>query len=193
MKKKKSLIIACTIMVFALLAATCALVLTVKNRSDQSTSTDEPVVEPEPIVEEEEDVPLADAEEYIEKYDRFILVDISEQQLNVYNDGECKLIADIVTGTKGEYDTRQGEFSVFNKVKDTHITGPDWDYDIACWIGFWGHEDGFHDAWWRPDEEFDTHTQYLEEGSHGCVNMREADILAMYDLIEVDDPVIIRE
>ena len=36
--------------------------------------------------------------------------------------------------------------------------------------------EGFHDAGWREDWEFDDNTRYLTHGSNGCTNMRYEDV-----------------
>ena len=122
-----------------------------------------------------------------------VFVDISKQHLYHFTDGKMDLSANIISGTKDESDTPPGEYSVYNKKKDTHITGPDWDYDIACWIGFIGTEYGFHDAWWKDDSLFDDPTTYYTNGSHGCVNLRQDDILKLFDMVEVGTKVVIHK
>ena len=125
-------------------------------------------------------------------YNCLVLTDISEQRLMCFVNGNLKLDADVITGTKGKYDTPIGTYSVYNKARNTHLRGSGWDYDIDAWIGFIGRQYGFHDAWWVDDSLFDTHKQYLRNGSHGCVNMRTKDVLALYDMVKTGTPVIIK-
>lgn len=120
-----------------------------------------------------------------------IIVLISEQKLYLLEGGNITLNYHVITGTKSKDDTPIGEYTILNKMKDTHITGPDWDYDIERWMGFIGSEYGFHDAWWQEDKLFDDPKSYLTNGSHGCVNMRANDIKVLFDKVEEGTRVLI--
>lgn len=112
-----------------------------------------------------------------------IIVSIPEQKLYLLESGNIALDYHVITGTKGKDDTPTGEYKILNKKENSHISGPDWDYDIERWMGFIGSEYGFHDAWWQEDKLFDDPESYLTNGSHGCVNMRTDDIKLLYDRV----------
>lgn len=83
---------------------------------------------------------------YIEKLTNpYVEVDISDQTLWLYKDGDVKLEAYVVTGKKGKYDTRLGCHKIYSKEKDRYLTGPDY----KVWVEFWMPFDkgqGLHDA-----------------------------------------------
>lgn len=71
---------------------------------------------------------------YIEKLTNpYVEVDISDQTLWLYKDGDVKLEADVVTGKKGKYDTRLGCHKIYSKEKDRYLTGSDY----KVWVEFW--------------------------------------------------------
>lgn len=122
-----------------------------------------------------------------------VFVDISEQMAYYFDDGKIKLSANIISGTKGESDTPTGKFEINSKNKDARITGATWDYDHVIWMAFIGQEYGLHSAWWQDDALFDDPTSYYTNGSHGCINMREKDAAALYDLVDKGTKVVIQE
>ena len=61
---------------------------------------------------------------YIEKLTNpYVEVDISDQTLLLYEDGDVKLEADVVTGKKAKYDTRLGCHKIYSKEKGRYLTG----------------------------------------------------------------------
>ena len=61
---------------------------------------------------------------YIEKLTNpYVEVDISDQTLWLYEDGDVKLEADVVTGKKAKYDTRLGCHKIYSKEKGRYLTG----------------------------------------------------------------------
>ena len=114
---------------------------------------------------------------YIEKLTNpYVEVDISDQTLWLYEDGDVKLEADVVTGKKGKYDTRLGCHKIYSKEKGRYLTGSDY----KVWVDFWmpfdkGHKD-----------------DYLN-GSHGCVNMKYTDAEEVYDEVSVGTNVLVHE
>lgn len=136
---------------------------------------------------------------FVEDYDKSfegettIFVDISKQKLTYFDNGIVKLHCPIISGTKGENDTPQGEYEILSMNPDNRIVGPTWDYDHVIWMAFIGQLYGLHSAWWQDDALFEDPHTYETEGSHGCVNMREKDAKALYDMIEIGTKVIIQE
>ena len=124
---------------------------------------------------------------YIEKLTNpYVEVDISDQTLWLYKDGDVKLEAYVVTGKKGKYDTRLGCHKIYSKEKDRYLTGPDY----KVWVEFWMPFDkgqGLHDATWRKTFNKD---DYLN-GSHGCVNMKYTDAEEVYNEVSVGTNVLV--
>ncbi|MEO0647819.1 MAG: L,D-transpeptidase [Cyanobacteria bacterium J06650_10] len=119
---------------------------------------------------------------------------LSERQLLVYR-GEM-LIANyaVAVGREG-WQTPTGEFSVFQKQSD-----PTWEHPFtgelvppgpdnplgSRWIGFWSdgqNSIGFHGT---PDESV-----MGSAVSHGCVRMRNEDVQALYELVNMDTVVVV--
>ena len=126
---------------------------------------------------------------YIEKLTNpYVEVDISDQTLWLYEDGDVKLEADVVTGKKGKYDTRLGCHKIYSKEKGRYLTGPNY----KVWVDFWmpfNKGEGLHDASWR--KTFNKN-DYLN-GSHGCVNMKYADAEEVYNEVSVGTNVLVHK
>lgn len=117
---------------------------------------------------------------------------LGERRLLVYG-GEMLLASyDVAVGREG-WTTPTGEFSVLQKQ-----TNPAWEHPFTGevvqpgpdnplgtrWIGFWTDGQnaiGFHGT---PDESV-----IGSAVSHGCVRMRNEDIVALYEQVRVDTPV----
>lgn len=98
----------------------------------------------------------------------YIEVDISDQLLYYYVNGELKLETDVVTGRDNKYDTRVGSFEIYEKTNGRYLVGEDY----RVWVDYWMRFDkgiGLHDATWRKGR-FGSEI-YKTNGSHGCVNM----------------------
>lgn len=100
-------------------------------------------------------------------YNTFVVIDINDQKLILYQDNQILLETDIVTGQKYEYDTPEGVYSIRNKKTDTFLVGEDYFTHVDYWMPFNGGI-GLHDATWR--RKFGG-TIYERDGSHGCVNI----------------------
>lgn len=127
--------------------------------------------------------------------DTFVEVDISDQTLYFYKDGELFLTSNVVTG-KNSTPTRIGYFDIAYKVMDTRLKGPilangkrAWDNHVDYWMPFDGDR-GFHDAYWR--DEFGG-TIYENSGSHGCVNMPHDAAQELYENAEAQTRVLIHK
>ena len=99
----------------------------------------------------------------------FIVVDISEQELTVYDGNKVYLETDVVTGKKGEHDTPTGMYKMGSKDTDTYLSSQTYGYNthVDYWMPFNGGI-GLHDAAWR--NKFGG-SIYERNGSHGCVNL----------------------
>lgn len=124
------------------------------------------------------------------KYNRFILVDISDQTLRLYRNESRVLYAHVVTG-KPSTPTPTGTYSIKSKARNVSLTGSTWNVKVSYWMPFIGSSYGFHDASWRSSGQFNKYT-YKTNGSHGCVNMKTGDAKKLYNNIYVGTVVIIQ-
>lgn len=129
-----------------------------------------------------------------------IIVDISEQILYYNEAGNNILATPVVTGMKGKHDTPVGKYvlKVENLRRDKTLEGVNdngskYKADVDYWMPFITDRGiGFHDATWRSSSEFNRST-YINDGSHGCVNMQYAAAKTLYNSITEDTAVIIKK
>ncbi len=130
--------------------------------------------------------------------DTYVVVDISDQELKLYNRGVELLSTKVVTGS---YDmpTYEGAFYIRSKGRDVILRGPGYETPVEYWMPFDGGR-GLHDAAWRTEfgQYRGEHGEILGDireywGTHGCVNM-PADITPfIYDTVHVGDRVFVKE
>ncbi len=119
--------------------------------------------------------------------DTYIEVDMTEQKLYYYEDGELLLETDVVTGnTSRRMGTPQGVNYVYGKQRHRVLRGPGYATPVDYWMPVRGNV-GIHDAGWR--DEFGG-TIYQTNGSHGCVNTPPDKMAELYDMVEVGTPVV---
>ncbi len=125
-----------------------------------------------------------------------LVVDLGDRQVHVYRYNAIKKSYAIAIGKPG-WETPTGEFSVDhldpNPAWVQPITGevipPGDDNPLGKrWIGFWSdgiHQIGFHG----------TAQQAVigEAVSHGCLRMKNEDIVELYEQIDLDTIVIVQE
>lgn len=121
--------------------------------------------------------------------DTFIEVSIDNQKVYLIRNGEIEFTTDCVTGCVNTgHDTPKGICYINSKYRD--ITLQKYNAFVNYWMAFIGSTYGLHDASWRSSEEFGGET-YLNNGSHGCVNMKHDDIKYLYENTEKGIPVIV--
>lgn len=131
----------------------------------------------------------------------FVVVDISEQQLKLYKDNEVILTAPVVTG-KPSTPTDEGIFEIYNITHDRYLVGPGYRSYVNIMMKFNGNE-GLHDAsyhtdskgkkhGWRTIEEFGGDT-YKTDGSHGCVNMIDDDVMFVAEYVGLGTKVLVHK
>ena len=129
--------------------------------------------------------------EFVETRSVLIEVDISEQTLYYYENGNLVFTSDVVTGNE-DFGTAtiMGDFEVQRKVTDTNLMGRDYLEHVDYWIGFdeTGRIYGFHDAPWRDAFGGDI---YLSDPSRGCVNMPHDKVEMLFNYVEIGDAVSI--
>ena len=124
-----------------------------------------------------------------------LVVDLSDRQLSLYQDGMLQSRFEIAVGKAG-WETPSGNFSVINMRKDPVwqnpitrevVTDPAENPLGSRWIGFWTdgtHQIGFHGT---------NQTELIGQAvSHGCVRLRDSDVQALFEQVAVGTPVIVQ-
>ena len=125
---------------------------------------------------------------------RLVLV-LGERRVYAYQEDKVLASYPVAVGKKG-WETPTGNFQVIQKVKDPVWQNP-WNGKIIPaslngpigirWIGFWTdgkNTIGFHGT---PGEHL-----LGQAVSHGCVRMKNKDVVALFEMIEPGTPVIVK-
>jgi len=118
----------------------------------------------------------------------YVVIDLSEQKLWLYDGNEVLIETDIVTGMP-DTPTRSGLFKIYSKQTDRYLTGEDYNAHVNYWMPFDGGI-GLHDASWRKKFGGDI---YLTDGSHGCVNMPKDITDDIYEEVSVGTKVLVHK
>lgn len=117
----------------------------------------------------------------------YIEVDMTNQVMYYYENGELKLETSVVTGNLAQnHDTPEGINYVYAKQKDRILRGPGYASFVNYWMPVKGGI-GIHDATWR--KEFGGEI-YKTSGSHGCINTPLDKMEELYDMVKVGTPVV---
>jgi len=124
-----------------------------------------------------------------------LVIRLSERRVYVYRRDEVEVSYPIAVGKPG-WETPVGTYAVRQMLRDPAWEHP-WTGEIVPpgdgnplgrrWIGFWtdGTDSiGFHGT---PNESL-----IGQNVSHGCVRMRNADVAALFEKVEVGTPVIVK-
>ena len=117
----------------------------------------------------------------------YVEIDLTDQHLYLYQDGEIVLESDIVSGKVSNGNTTPaGIFGLSYKTKDAVLRGETYESHVHYWMPFNGNI-GMHDATWRKTFGGDI---YLTNGSHGCVNLPLSQAKAIYGYVSEGFPII---
>ncbi len=118
----------------------------------------------------------------------YIEIDMGDQQLYYYVDGDLDMSFPVVTGNVNRgRGTPVGVYKVYNKRYHTYLRGADYVSYVNYWLGV--HKGvGIHDATWR--DKFGGEI-YRSGGSHGCINCPLDQAAELWEKVEVDTPVIL--
>lgn len=120
----------------------------------------------------------------------YVEVDLDGQHLWLYKDHELIAERDICSGdVDSGCSTPTGLYTIKDKQTDRWLNGEDYHDWVSYWMPFNGGV-GLHDATWRKEDEFGGEV-YLENGSHGCINMPLDLAGTVYDNVEVGTYVIL--
>ena len=127
--------------------------------------------------------------------DTYIEVDLTEQYMWYYQNGNIIFQSEIVSGLPSDPDrkTPPGIFTLNSKSSPSVLRGEmtangtySYEQPVTYWMPFNGGI-GFHDADWQPYFGGD---RYLTGGSHGCINLPPENAGQLYSLIQYDVPII---
>jgi len=119
--------------------------------------------------------------------DTYVEVDLKNQHMWYYKNGDVFLDTDIVSG-KPKTKTPTGVFYVWNKERDATLTGEDYESPVDYWLPIDWTGVGIHDADWQPTFGGD---RWKVGGSHGCVNTPPDVMKKLFNDIEVGTPVVV--
>lgn len=120
--------------------------------------------------------------------DSYVEIDLKEQMVYVYINGQLKVRTETVTGNiaKGN-DTPTGVYPINYKETDAVLKGEDYASPVKYWMPFNNHV-GLHDADWRTSFGGDI---YEKHGSNGCINLPPGITQTIFDLVYPGMPVIV--
>jgi hypothetical protein len=118
----------------------------------------------------------------------YVEINMSEQKMWYYKEGELIVSTNIVTGNTAKGNGTPSVVGyIHNKVRNTNLVGKGYVAFVHYWMKVYGSI-GIHDASWRS--KFGG-SIYKINGSHGCINTPYEDVKTIFDNIEVGTPVII--
>jgi lipoprotein-anchoring transpeptidase ErfK/SrfK len=123
-------------------------------------------------------------------YSRYIEVNLNQQKLWAWQDNQVIFSTPITSGASGYgFGTPVGLFSIYAKERSRYLNGAQygWGYNVYVdyWMPFSGGV-GLHDADWRSSFGGQ---DYINAGSHGCVNMTKSAAAYLYGWATIGTPV----
>lgn len=117
----------------------------------------------------------------------YVEIDLSNQHLYLYQNGNIVLETDFVSGNMSNGNTTpDGVCGITYKTTNAILRGRDYETPVNYWMPFNGNV-GMHDATWRSEFGGDI---YLTNGSHGCINLPLDMAAAIYEYMSTGFPVI---
>lgn len=117
----------------------------------------------------------------------YVEADLTNQHMYFYEDGKLVLETDFVSGNMSNGNrTPEGIFGITYKTRNAVLRGPGYATPVKYWMPFYGNY-GMHDADWRSEFGGDI---YLNNGSHGCLNLPPAIAEQIYPYMFAGFPVI---
>ena len=117
----------------------------------------------------------------------YVEVDMTEQKLYFYLEGELKIETDIVTGNmRRGWDTPEGVNYVYALQRNRTLRGATYATFVKYWAPVVGNI-GLHDASWRDEFGGDI---YETSGSHGCINVPQEVMTELFEYLEIGMPVV---
>ena len=141
--------------------------------------------------------------EYLEELTgTFVVVDISSQEVKLYQDNQVILTSPVVTGKPTRSPSDKGLFEIYDISGPRYLVGPNYKSYVDVMMKYNGgeglhdaeyhtHENGFQHGW-RDASEFGVDT-YIKNGSHGCINMLHDDVMIIRDNVDIGTKVLVKE
>ncbi len=128
--------------------------------------------------------------------DTYIELDYTNQHLYYYKAGELMLESKFVSGSINEgwaspdgiYYIKYKDCTDYRDGKRIELSGDDYRSYVDYFIVF-ARNIGLHDASWRKAKEFGGDT-YIDDGSHGCINMPLDTVKALFGMVSKNIPVV---
>ncbi len=118
----------------------------------------------------------------------YVEVNLTEQHLYLYKDGEMVFDTDFVSGNiSANHGTHTGVYPIAYKQKDATLKGDNYESHVNYWMPF-NMGEGLHDATWRSSFGGSI---YKTSGSHGCINLPLSAAEQIYNIVEAGWPVIV--
>ena len=126
-------------------------------------------------------------------YNKSIIVDLDQQTITAYEDGEVFLETFVSTGND-ENETPKGTFTILRKTPSRYMQGPlpyietkdIYDLPGVSWVMYFNSlGDSFHGTYW--------HNDFGRTHSHGCVNLPTDVAEILYNWTAVGTKVVIRD
>lgn len=127
------------------------------------------------------------------KEGKVIFVSLASQRLYAYENGVSLFSYPVpVTTGKSDHATVTGEFHIFQKSTDFTMRSPFPDEPYTLFVKYWmpfysGY--GLHDAPWRGSFGGQG---FAQNGTHGCVNMREHEVAQLFEWAPLGTKVIVQ-
>lgn len=119
--------------------------------------------------------------------DSYVEIDLTNQHLYLYVDGELIIQSDFVSGNLARgFGTPDGVYGLTYKTKDAVLRGQNYETPVKYWMPFNGNI-GMHDASWRRKFGGDI---YKTSGSHGCINLPVDVAETIYEHVYKGFPVV---
>ena len=124
----------------------------------------------------------------LEGYDKWVEVDLTKQTATAYERATPLKSFVVATGLPG-HETPTGEYAIYLKVRSQTMTGGSkadgsyYNLPNVEWVSYFYQDYALHGAWWRK--------VWGVPGSHGCVNMTNADAQWVYNWAPIGTKVIV--
>lgn len=125
----------------------------------------------------------------------YIEVDLTNQMMYLYVDGEMIVETNIVSGNLAT-PTVPGANAVIEKLTNTNLVGynptykKEYSVPVVYWMRFDHQAQGIHDANWQYSFGGDT---YVYSGSLGCINTPLEQVATIYEHVDYGTPVLVFE
>ena len=119
--------------------------------------------------------------------DTYVEVDMGAQTVYYYKKGKLKFTTSCVTGKMtADRKTPECVAYILYKQPTATLNGQGYSSPVKYWMPFVGNV-GFHSASWRSSFGG---SEYISDGSHGCVNLPTSSAAVLYKLVSKGDPVV---